>query len=162
MSEEKAVESAEVAVRLYAVRLCDLCVTGAGGYCHVPGCALIRKSAPDRPLVKQPGIPHEDYDEVVLLEARDQAIRAERDREIEAEQDSPDYVPPQLAAFAATGYKRITWTEHLAALADAKAAQDKATRAEIAEKVCTCLALPHWKTCRAVELGILPAEGEKS
>jgi len=37
----------EVNVRWYAVYLCDLCVAGAGGECHAPGCALWIKSAPD-------------------------------------------------------------------------------------------------------------------
>jgi hypothetical protein len=89
------------------------------------------------------------------LKARDQAIRAGRDKEwtrilgFDGDPWTPEY------AMTAT-------REALdSVLADAKAAQDKATRAEIAEKVCTCLALPHWKTCRAVELGILLAEGEE-
>lgn len=30
--------------------LCTLCLSGAGGECHVPGCALWMSSAPDIPL----------------------------------------------------------------------------------------------------------------
>lgn len=40
----------EIAVRLVQLRLCDLCLDGAGGQCHVPGCALWIKSAPDVPI----------------------------------------------------------------------------------------------------------------
>lgn len=36
-----------VAVRRVTLDICDMCLSGAGGVCHVPGCALIRKSAPD-------------------------------------------------------------------------------------------------------------------
>lgn len=32
--------------------LCSLCLSGAGGICHVPGCALCRKAAPDVPLTE--------------------------------------------------------------------------------------------------------------
>jgi hypothetical protein len=37
----------EIPVRLVQIYLCDLCLDGAGGQCHVPGCALWFKSAPD-------------------------------------------------------------------------------------------------------------------
>jgi hypothetical protein len=37
----------EIPVRLVQLHLCDLCLDGAGGQCHVPGCALWIKSAPD-------------------------------------------------------------------------------------------------------------------
>lgn len=30
--------------------LCDLCLDGAGGECHVPGCALWMSRAPDIPI----------------------------------------------------------------------------------------------------------------
>lgn len=44
----------EVAVKRYAVYLCDLCVAGEGGICWTPGCALWAKSAPDVPLKPEP------------------------------------------------------------------------------------------------------------
>lgn len=31
--------------------LCSLCLSGAGGQCHMPGCALWMKAAPDVPIV---------------------------------------------------------------------------------------------------------------
>ena len=34
--------------------ICDLCLTGAGGLCHSPGCAFWLKSAPDVPLCLMP------------------------------------------------------------------------------------------------------------
>lgn len=34
----------------YVISLCDACVAGKGGECHVPGCALILNRAPDVPL----------------------------------------------------------------------------------------------------------------
>lgn len=41
MSDDK-----EPKVSAYLIWLCDLCVQGKGGICHVPGCALIRCKAP--------------------------------------------------------------------------------------------------------------------
>ena len=35
----------EPAVKTYRIRLCDLCIAGTGGECHVPGCALFLKAA---------------------------------------------------------------------------------------------------------------------
>lgn len=40
----------EVPVKRYVIYLCDLCVGGAGGECHSPGCALWLKRAPDLAL----------------------------------------------------------------------------------------------------------------
>lgn len=37
----------EVPVHRYLIYLCDLCIGGAGGECHVPGCALWLNRAPD-------------------------------------------------------------------------------------------------------------------
>lgn len=37
-------------VHVVAMLLCDLCLMGAGGECHVPGCALYMSRAPDVPL----------------------------------------------------------------------------------------------------------------
>jgi hypothetical protein len=39
-----------VRVLRVAVSLCELCLDGVGGECHVPGCALWMKAAPDVPL----------------------------------------------------------------------------------------------------------------
>lgn len=44
----------EVAVRWYKIYLCDLCVAGAGGECHSPGCALWMNRAPDMALTPMP------------------------------------------------------------------------------------------------------------
>jgi hypothetical protein len=48
----------DVPLRYVALWLCALCLDGAGGTCHVPGCALCRNHAPDLPLT----------DEVVYLD----------------------------------------------------------------------------------------------
>lgn len=32
------------------IRLCSLCLEGAGGECHTPGCAMWLNRAPDLPL----------------------------------------------------------------------------------------------------------------
>ncbi len=44
--------SEPVVVRRYLVYVCDLCVAGNGGECHVPGCAFWLRDAPEegRPL----------------------------------------------------------------------------------------------------------------
>jgi hypothetical protein len=46
-----------VIVRQYKVFVCDLCVGGKGGECHVPGCAFWLRDAPEeaRPLETQYG-----------------------------------------------------------------------------------------------------------
>lgn len=36
--------------KMYLIQLCDLCVSGAGGECHSPGCAMWINRAPDLPL----------------------------------------------------------------------------------------------------------------
>lgn len=64
-------DSDEVQVRRYEIRLCDLCATGKGGYCNVPGCALIRNCAPDLPLVKSVGVYTIGWDSIVLLSDSD-------------------------------------------------------------------------------------------
>jgi hypothetical protein len=53
-------------VRSYRIRLCDLCIAGAGGECHVPGCAMFLNRAPDVPLTPMPGGTIEIVDEVAL------------------------------------------------------------------------------------------------
>ena len=40
-------------VRRVIVSLCELCIAGAGGECHVPGCVLCRNRAPDLPLMPE-------------------------------------------------------------------------------------------------------------
>lgn len=40
----------EIAVHGVAFMLCDPCLDGAGGECHVPGCAMWLNRAPDLPL----------------------------------------------------------------------------------------------------------------
>lgn len=44
----------EIGVRHVLIYLCDLCLGGAGGECHVPGCALWLNRAPDLPLRNNP------------------------------------------------------------------------------------------------------------
>ena len=39
--------STEPAVHPYVIRLCDLCVVGAGGICNVPGCSMFHRTSPD-------------------------------------------------------------------------------------------------------------------
>lgn len=43
----------EIGVRHVLIYLCDLCLGGAGGECHVPGCALWLNRAPDLPLPRR-------------------------------------------------------------------------------------------------------------
>lgn len=40
----------DIAVKRYAIYLCDECVIGAGGECHTAGCAMWINRAPDIPL----------------------------------------------------------------------------------------------------------------
>lgn len=42
--------SPEIPVHLVQLWLCDLCLDGAGGECHSPGCAMWINRAPDLPL----------------------------------------------------------------------------------------------------------------
>lgn len=44
----------EIPVRLVRLWLCDLCLDGAGGECHTPGCALWINRAPDLSLRNSP------------------------------------------------------------------------------------------------------------
>lgn len=41
---------AEIVLTEVKLTLCSLCLNGMGGQCHVPGCALWMKAAPDVPL----------------------------------------------------------------------------------------------------------------
>jgi len=41
-------------VRQVELSLCDLCLDGAGGECHTPGCALYLNRAPDLALRNSP------------------------------------------------------------------------------------------------------------
>jgi hypothetical protein len=40
----------EARLNIVTLTLCDLCLDGAGGECHVPGCALWMSQAPDIPI----------------------------------------------------------------------------------------------------------------
>lgn len=44
----------EPTVHQVTLWLCSLCLDGAGGMCHVPGCALCRNRAPDMGLRDSP------------------------------------------------------------------------------------------------------------
>lgn len=46
----------EIGVRLVQLYLCDLCLDGAGGQCHTPGCSLWLNRAPDIALRGNPGV----------------------------------------------------------------------------------------------------------
>jgi hypothetical protein len=52
----------EIAVHLVQLHLCDLCLDGAGGQCHVPGCSLWLNRAPDIALRGNPGVTITDED----------------------------------------------------------------------------------------------------
>ncbi len=43
----------EPAVHTVMLRLCELCLGGAGGECHVPGCALWLNRAPDMAIHRE-------------------------------------------------------------------------------------------------------------
>lgn len=55
-----------VAVRVVMLNLCSLCLSGAGGECHVPDCALYLRSAPDLPLTDVVTIVSDDVAMAVL------------------------------------------------------------------------------------------------
>lgn len=44
----------EIEIRTIQLDLCDLCIRGEGGYCHVPGCSMWMNRAPDLPLDTHP------------------------------------------------------------------------------------------------------------
>ena len=49
--------SVEYPIELHRVLLviCDLCLNGKGGECHVPGCSFYLNRAPDLPLTPREG-----------------------------------------------------------------------------------------------------------
>lgn len=47
---------AELTLHTVTLTLCSLCLDGAGGECHVPGCSLCRSQAPDIPLRDNPTV----------------------------------------------------------------------------------------------------------
>jgi hypothetical protein len=51
-----------IAVRTVTLWLCDLCLDGAGGECHVPGCSLWMNRAPDIPLRRNQGVTVHDQE----------------------------------------------------------------------------------------------------
>lgn len=52
--------SDEPTLRQVVLTLCSLCLSGAGGECHVPGCALYLNRAPDIP-VNAAVVPADDF-----------------------------------------------------------------------------------------------------
>ena len=40
----------EIPVRTVTLSICELCLAGDGGECHVPGCAFWMNDAPSTPL----------------------------------------------------------------------------------------------------------------
>ena len=63
----------EPSVRQVTLMLCELCLEGAGGECHTPGCSLWMTRAPDIPIALDP--PLDDQVEVDRLRAE---LHAER------------------------------------------------------------------------------------
>jgi len=51
---------AEPRVLTVTLRLCELCLNGAGGECHVPGCALWLNRAPDMAIHRELYEVHEE------------------------------------------------------------------------------------------------------
>jgi len=67
MTNASVVDMSEPKLFHVETTLCEFCLAGKGGECHVPGCALIRNRAPDIPwrgMIKDLGgkvIPLEDH-----------------------------------------------------------------------------------------------------
>jgi hypothetical protein len=40
-------------VKMIRIPICELCLTGSGGQCRTPGCALYLRAAPDIPIAKE-------------------------------------------------------------------------------------------------------------
>jgi hypothetical protein len=57
----------EIPVRLVRLWLCDLCLDGAGGECHTPGCSLWINRAPDLSLRNNPMV-------TILPEVQDDGV----------------------------------------------------------------------------------------
>lgn len=60
----------EIPVRRVTLWLCDLCLDGAGGQCHTPGCALWINRAPDLPLRNSPMVTVHDKLSAALEEIK--------------------------------------------------------------------------------------------
>lgn len=45
----------QIPVRRVTLLVCELCLAGDGGECHVPGCAFWMRRAPDKPLAGEDG-----------------------------------------------------------------------------------------------------------
>lgn len=43
-------ETSGTALNIVTATICDACLDGAGGECHVPGCLLWMSQAPDVPI----------------------------------------------------------------------------------------------------------------
>lgn len=54
MSSRQSEPDVPVELNTVVVTLCDLCLEGAGGECHTPGCGLYMNRAPDVPLLYTP------------------------------------------------------------------------------------------------------------
>lgn len=52
--EVEVTHDPEIPVRMVQLWLCDLCLDGAGGECHTPGCSLWINRAPDLSLRNNP------------------------------------------------------------------------------------------------------------
>jgi hypothetical protein len=49
---DSAAEERDASLISIRITLCTLCLNGAGGECHVPGCALWGNRAPDIPVTQ--------------------------------------------------------------------------------------------------------------
>lgn len=63
----------EPKVHTVEIRLCDLCLAGAGGECHVPGCALWLRRAPD--LALDPATDYRALPEGQFVRVSESAVR---------------------------------------------------------------------------------------
>lgn len=58
----KAASASKAGLNTVTLRMCNLCLDGVGGECHVPGCALYLNRAPDLKLRGLPLVVHVDPD----------------------------------------------------------------------------------------------------
>lgn len=110
----------EIPVRLVQLHICDPCLSGAGGECHVPGCAMWMGRPPgDPPLGERPGVTVVTGPDAPALAANLEAAELRKDlqRHIERHRNRGRITSPVIA-------------EVMAAADEYAAACDKATREE--------------------------------
>lgn len=90
-SQPRQSDRAEPTVTVVSIPLCDLCLDGAGGECHVPGCALYMKPAPDVEI--RSSVQSFGYD-ALLWEWLDQCAAAGLGARAQLTQRTLDALPP--------------------------------------------------------------------